>query len=743
MACCGWHAGPVARSWYAGWRENRAGEPVMRTEGPQVNGMRVEQLSMESPHLDMVWQLLRANTKTLGFFPRGALIQYTERGGILIAVLRDTCVGFVTFRPVRNSIRVVHLCIDEAHRNQGIARSLIEELSSRTKCYVGIGLKCRSDYGLDGFWSGLGFSRRSTGAGRGRKRMPLVFWWLDHGHPTLFDDLQEPGIRAVLDANIVLDLLETRNEESRALLDDWLDDVEYLYTDWLFHDLAAESRGEVQRQLKRQLKELDELKPLEVDSRKAGAIFEELSEQFGHRRQETWKRDLRQLSSAVAGRCSFFITRDEELLDKASEVRERHELSIVRPSDFIIEVDELQDKAKYQSERLGGTALRVRRVWKGEADALSGAFVSRGESKGALERRLHPYLARPRDCEVLTVSTPGASDPGGLVVYHRAHNGQLEIPVLRVLPRGQSYVLAVRMLSAALQRAADEGCFLVTVSESDAGSDVLQALTDLRFNYQDQVWFRYTVSCAASAPEVAALLRERASDFPRHRDLYEELADRVLAACSLGDSMALVGLEKTLWPAKVLDAPVPTFIVPIRPLWAAQLFEERMAGETLFGADQELMLRFENVYYRRKRPAAIRGPGRVLWYVTKDTRYTNTMALRACSYVDRVEIGPPGRCYDKFRHLGVFSREEVRELSRGEPVMAIKFSHTELFPHPVPRQAVLDVLRGDRGNAPPLRSPVSVSPDEFGRLYWLGKYGSLEGCPVAEGPSPGHSSQVH
>jgi len=283
----------------------------------------------------------------------------------------------------------------------------------------------------------------------------------------------------------------------------------------------------------------------------------------------------------------------------------------------------------------------------------------------------------------------------------------------------------------------------VTVSESDVGPDVLQALTDLRFNYQDRAWFRYTLPCAAPAPEVAALLRERASDFPRHRDLCEELADRVLAAASLGDSMALVGLEKTLWPGKVLDAPVPTFIVPIRPVWAAQLFEERMARETLFGADQELMLRFENVYYRRKRPAAIQGPGRILWYVTKDPRHTNTMALRACSYVDRVEIGPPDRCYEKFRHLGVFSREHVRGLSDGEPVMAIKFSHTELFPHPVPRQAVLAVLRGDRGNAPPLRSPVSVSPDEFGRLYWLGKYGALEGCPVAEGPSPGHSPQVH
>jgi len=695
-------------------------------------------LSVSSPHSEAVWRLLRANSKTLGFFPRGAFNQYRERGGILVALLEETCVGFVTFRPVRNTIKVVHLCVDEAYRNRGIARRLIEELSRRTKCYAGIGLKCRADYGLDGFWSRLGFSRRSTGSGRGRKRMPVGFWWLDHGHPTLFDDLPLPAIKAALDANIVLDLVEARSEESRALLEDWLDDVEYYYTDWLFHDLRTESRDE----LERHLIELDKLRPLDVDHPKAEAVFTELHEQFGRPSQNNWIRDLRQLASAVAGGCSFFITRDTQLLNKASEVRERFGLSVVRPSDFIIEVDELQDKSKYRSERFGGTALVVRRVGKGEADSLARVFVCKGDSKGALERRLHPYLARPKECEVLTVSTPAGNDLNGLVIYSRTQSDRLDIPVIRTLPGREFYALAVRMLSGALERAAGEGRFVVTVAETHVSADVLQALTDLRFNYQDRVWFRYTLPCAAVAAEVAALLRERARHFPRHAELCEELADRVQVAASVGDSLALVELEKTLWPLKILDAPIRTFIVPIKPIWAAQLFEERMAQETLFGADMELMLRFENVYYRRKRPATIQAPGRILWYVSKDRRYAGTMGLRACSYVDRVEMGSADRCYDKFSHLGVFTRQDVRALSDGEPVMAIKFSHTELFPHLVPREAVQATVHEDRGTVPPLRSPLRISENAFARLYWFGKHGTLEGCPF-EGTSPGHSPQIH
>jgi hypothetical protein len=71
-------------------------------------------------------------------------------------------------------------------------------------------------------------------------------------------------------------------------------------------------------------------------------------------------------------------------------------------------------------------------------------------------------------------------------------------------------------------------------------------------------------------------------------------------------------IERMLWPAKISDAEIPTFIVPIRATWAQNLFDEGLANQELFGARPELVLKREQVYYRANQPCGLETPGRIL-----------------------------------------------------------------------------------------------------------------------------------
>ena len=42
-------------------------------------------------------------------------------------------------------------------------------------------------------------------------------------------------------------------------------------------------------------------------------------------------------------------------------------------------------------------------------------------------------------------------------------------------------------------------------------------------------------------------------------------------------------VEHLLWPAKILGCGIPTYVVPIRPRWATDLFDTGMADDMLWG----------------------------------------------------------------------------------------------------------------------------------------------------------------
>src|SRR5690606_14359452 len=110
----------------------------------------------------------------------------------------------------------------------GIARALIDEVSSRHRERRGIGLSCRREFPASSLWPKLGFVPHRERAGRSDAGLPLTVWFRDHGHPDLFTFVPgvDPGdrIAVAVDQNVVIDLVIRRDEARQTihLEDDWL-----------------------------------------------------------------------------------------------------------------------------------------------------------------------------------------------------------------------------------------------------------------------------------------------------------------------------------------------------------------------------------------------------------------------------------------------------------------------------------------------------------------------------------------
>lgn len=182
--------------------------------------------------------------------------------------------------------------------------------------------------------------------------------------------------------------------------------------------------------------------------------------------------------------------------------------------------------------------------------------------------------------------------------------------------------------------------------------------------------------------------------------------------------MTAGSLEAQLWPAKILGEGVSSFVVPIMPGWAAQLFDAELAAGDLFGALARLALNRENVYYRRPKNGRFKLPARLLWYVAKDANEPGTMAIRACSRLLSFEVGPAKILYGRYRRIGIYEWPQILETAKGDnmgEIMALRFADTELFSTPVEVPALRSI-----GISSLFPSPTEITEDQFTEIYRLG-----------------------
>jgi GNAT superfamily N-acetyltransferase/predicted nucleic acid-binding protein len=677
-----------------------------------------------SKYLQEVIQLGDTNKDTLGFLPHKAFKEAARQRKILVAITpKGTCVGYVLYRVVKTKMMaaITHLCVDVQHRGDGIAQKLIEHLKQGTRHLRGISLFCKRDYQSNNFWPNVGFRYIGEKSGRGKDQAPLTHYWYEHQPPPLFgfikDNAETKAVQAIIDANIFIYLFDDSNH---PLLSDWLlDDLGLQITAELYNEIHREKRPERRRAMLKYAKTFLEA---QTDAHKNAQISELIRPCFPIVLSEQDKSDLRQISHAIVAEADFFVTNDQQLVSRVGQiVFNNFGLSLVTPDDLIIYIDELLNKSSYQSHRLAGSPLQIKRVSSGEGDPLSEIFHRHsGEKKSQFKKKLGWYLARPQEYQTFQVLTEGQNSIA--VLSLRYSDLSLDIPFIRVIQSSLSPAMESQLLFWAVSSAIQQEKYCVQVTDKHFTSEMEIALKENSFARNSSgTWVKFNIVGARNTQEIVKTLQEYAKGVPQYTDRLIAIRDELLDAMAQQNISQLISVEKSLWPLKITDAKIPTYIVPIKPTWAIDLFDSTLGSQTLFGSDPALILRMDNAYYRSSRPKFPTAPSRILWYISQGKIGKNygVMAVRACSYVDETRIGTPKILFKLFGELGVYRWQNVLNVANDnleKEILAFRFSRTELFDTAVPLRAIMEITHQ---HSPPF-SPRKITNEVFVEIYETG-----------------------
>ncbi|MFZ5481171.1 MAG: GNAT family N-acetyltransferase [Myxococcota bacterium] len=672
--------------------------------------------------LDDVFAIYRRHSGTLGFLPRGAFEEFAADGHILVATEGEGPVGYVTYRVGGDEAVIVHFCVDEAHRGKGIARTLMDALVREVQGLRAIRLSCRKDYDANALWPRLGFVCESERPGRGADAAPLLLWRrvLEEA-PALYRLLNEARIdrrpKVAIDMNVFVDLddARARGEESRALIADWVEDLFALcVTEELRNEIHRAEDAETRQRRRSRLTQFPEIggRPEAVAAR-----LEIVNGILPPPTLASDESDRRQLAHAAEGGAIAFLTRDQVLLDHAAELRAVVAVQVMRPMDFLLSQDEERRRHAYEPARLLGTALQRVRLGSASREEIETRFQRFGQSeeKARWLARLREVLAHPDQYEAYATRHPD----GRIFVVHALHlgdDGVATMPLLRATSDPLSPTVLRRVLAEALGDARNAGATVLRCT--DGGAPLVdEALADVGFTRMGEDWVRATFDGVGTRADVLGLVEGSSPDSFR---------DWAFAIASSSPDV-----ERAFWPLKVRGEGRATYVIPIQPFWAQELFDAQLAESTLFGAHAPRALGLENVYYSAS-PVRIPAGSRILWYVSKE-RGRVVREVRACSICDETVAGTPRELFRRFRRLGVYRWEHVLACAGGDAqasLLTYRFSATERFVRPIPWAELQETWTRHAGHGNPVAGPAAIPEPAFAELYVRGMgLSSPEGRP--------------
>lgn len=686
--------------------------------------IRIECIGGDSPYLKAVMELGRQHAETLGFFPKGAFQEHASRGHVLVALnSRNECIGYLLYRISRNKAVIVHLCVDPAVLKQGVARELVDHLKVETKRLLGISLYCRRDYAVNNMWPRLGFAAVHSKPGRGRKLSQLTYWWFSHGHADLFSSIgqiDEGKQRIVIDANVFFDLhdpTDAESEESKALLAPWIQDgLELCMTKEIYNEIdRAKDAGK--RQKYRKLAQA--YHEIATDDAHVQRLISELHDLVPVENSASGESDLRQIAHTVAAGISVFITRDGLLRSCGDQIYKKFGMTVLYPTEFINQLDSIKREAEYQPARLAGSRMKEMLLKSDHETLVIESFQQTvlGERKSDFQRHLHRHLSHPNESECKLVVDEN-ENLVAFIVRNRGKAHTTEIPLLRAARHPLALTVVRHLLQQTLESSARGNRNCTKVSDTNAGAVIVDAMREIGFVPVGSTWMKFNLACVETAKNMASHLLEFVEGAPELKEGVTLIVN-ALADLQQNPSSALAAqIERALWPAKITDADLSSFIVPIRPEWAEHFFDEELASGRLFGLRHDLHFGREAVYYRAKQISGLKFPGRILWYVSQGKEKTGSMSIKACSCLDEIVVGKPKDLFKQFRRLGIYEWRNVWELAHqnlDEEIMAVRFSDTERFHTPVSLQEL-----GKLGVTGPIQSPRPIAKEVFAKIYSMG-----------------------
>ena len=675
------------------------------------------------PFLEKVIILGKRNSATLGLMPRDAYVDHARKKCIVIVFEDETLLGFCLFRIVnsKNRVGITQVCIDEHYRNNRIPKLLLDAIQEKYKYLLsGMLVSCREDYiSACKLWIKYGFTILKRIRSRSIEEKYLLKFWFDFGKPNLFTAQDDnSNLRVILDLNIVIKLKDdTSSEEVHFLLSDWLtDEVDFYYTKETLNEIH---RDKDHKRTEDMLVYLNGYQTLSSHPEEAQKYIPTL-EHILPGKSVNHISDRKQLAECRACGIEYFITIDEGILAKRDEIYDALYIRTLRPSEFILEIDELKNKRLYEPVRLQGARYDIQKVNSTQLAPSIDKFLDNGNRDKRTEFRklvLTTVSDSPGACTKIVIS------PDNQVVClfgFKYESESIVVKFVRVEENSMQNTLFSQILTELIREALRSNKPVINIEEKYLSDDFEAILIRNGFFKSETVWHKLVLPYICSSQELLQLC----PDLERHEHFSETLP--ILKGQQEADdrSEILFSFERKLWPLKFSDLERPIFIVPIKPYWASQMFDSISANALIFGSAPELSWSRENVYYRSVKPDIEQFPGIILWYASDARGFTRKKGIVACSYLNNVTIGAPKQLFTIFKRYGIYKWPEIFDLAKRDIKRAIKvlqFSDTEVFDTPIKLETVHQILVSENFKKNTFMSPVKVSKEVFNKIYKAGK----------------------
>ena len=651
--------------------------------------------------------LMRRDSKTVGFLPNAALDDYLKRGGALGAKTPDGgLAGYLLFAAHFNHFRIAQLCVSPPCRGRGVARQLLDALKNVSNGRKYITLTCRHDFPATDVWPRMGFVPLREKAARSGAGHRLVQWYLQLAPDDQLDMFQEKiyddALAVAVDAQVVFNFDEPESDKSipsKSLYTDCSNNVLRLQvTDEIFNEINRNSDPDRRETSRRAAQTLVVLwrngLPLEHFTNRLRQILPG--------KGDSYDSDILHLAIVAASDTDIFVTEDRRIIKKASDIMRAVGVEVISPTDLIIRLHERANAEAYPSRRISGSDLEWRRLTAAELRRFPvSKFTGGTQKEGVLREQFHALLSNQEKhtCDVLYLRNEIAA----YRVVEATCDRSRTLLMGGVAPTLDRALIASFLVADTVRRTIRHGASAVIAFPDKLQPELLAACHEVGFRNCGNRFLRVCIANTLTGEEV---LKEIARHCPKYRDDLSSIPNHEL--------------ERRCSPLH-LQSPTDSgkyFLVPIQPGYAMSLFDESRAAGDLFGGAPAKLMRWDNVYYRKKtRHKMLRSPSRVLWYVTDKQK-----SVVAVSHLDEVAVGNPRLLFKKYQKKGILNWNDLYKMCDRDPsneIMALRFSHTFLFSNPVAWSDVSRFLE-NADVKPSLPSPMKIPADVFRHIYRLG-----------------------
>lgn len=625
--------------------------------------------------LDEVFNLYRGASAKLGHMPRGGFEEAIAKKTLIVASTQDLgMIGYVLYRVTNRTACIAHVCVKKEMRRMRVAEMLLNHLKQSTSHLDGIRLKCRDDYNVAPLWQRCGFIARGSTIGRGADAAALTVWHFSHNQADLFSEIVSAKPKAVIDANVFFDFIipdRPGHAQAQALTNPWLEDmVDLAITPEIYNDINRGTDPKIKELSRAQASTFEELRASGIDVDRMAAGIRKLYPD-GRVFWERDESDVRHIAFTIAAGAQYFVTRDQRLLGLAPEVLHHHSVQVLTPAELVSHLDMIQREGEYQPRRLGGTSVRTKKLDALDVGTAMDAFRHPQEGTRDFRSLLEAALANPQNgyC-ALTHDTSG--QPAVLLCASPSSGSRIDLSLIRVAGSALGPTILRNRLMTLIQETAKRGHPAIKVSDPHVSPAVREALEELGFHCANGAW-----------------LKPLMDGFHDFSAITAQLAAHALPVPDLELPADIDSLSTFIWPGKLDSDRFTCYLVPIEACWAEHFFDTELASTRLPGLSgirEDLHLGVEGVYYSAAK-MGLYAPGYILWYVSKGREGVGSMEVKALSRLREVAVGTPKELFRRFNRLGVYGWKDVLGKAKGNmdaTLIALRFSHTELFPVPLP-----------------------------------------------------------